>query len=82
MAPRRLSGPVQRAALSVLRDRHVVSSSEIMAVSHPRQLNSQYRSRSLRRFLDQIATRVGRAPGMGRPVLWQLRPEFERSKEF
>jgi hypothetical protein len=77
MAPRRLSGPVQRAALQILRDRDVVSTSEIMAVTHPRQLNPQYRSRSLRRVLPAIATRVGRADGMGRPVLWKLRPELE-----
>jgi hypothetical protein len=40
------------------------------------QLNPPHRSRSLRRVLDEIANRVGRADGQGTPVLWQLKPSF------
>src|SRR5215813_11787918 len=76
MAPRKFSGPIQRGAIRVLRDMEVASTSDIMPITHPRQHNPQHRSRSLRRVLDEIAIRVGRADGHGTPVLWQLKPEF------
>jgi hypothetical protein len=65
MAPRRLSGPVQRGAIKVLLEMGVASTSDIMPYTHATQLNAQYRSRSLRRVLDEIAIRVGprRRPG-------------------
>jgi hypothetical protein len=68
MAPRRLSGPVQRGAIQVLRDMGVASTSDIMARTHSRLGNVQHASRSARRVLDEIATRVGRAEGIGRPA--------------
>ena len=76
MAPRKFSGPIQQGAIRVLRDMEVASTSDIMPITHPRQHNPQYRSRSLRRVLDQIAIRVGRAGGQGTPVLWRLKSEF------
>ena len=76
MAPRKFSGPIQRAAIQILRDREVASTSDIMPITHPRQHNPQHRSKSLRRVLDEIAIRVGRADGQGTPVLWRLKPEF------
>jgi len=80
MAPRRLSGPVQRAALQMLRDKEIVSTSEIMAITDPKeQTNTQYRSWYLRRVLPVIAERVGRSNAIGTPILWKLKPEFERS---
>ena len=54
----------------------VASTSDIMPITHPRQHNPQHRSKSLRRVLDEIAIRVGRADGQGTPVLWRLKPEF------
>ena len=63
MAPRKFSGPIQQGAIRVLRDMEVASTSDIMPVTHPRQHNPQHRSRSLRRVLDEIAIRVGRAGG-------------------
>jgi hypothetical protein len=47
MAPRRLSGPVQRGAIKVLLEMGVASTSDIMPYTHATQLNAQYRSRSL-----------------------------------
>ena len=79
MAPRRFSGPIQQGAIRVLRDMEVASTSDIMPITHPRQHNPQHRSRSLRRVLDEIAIRVGRAGGQGTPVLWKLRPEFREN---
>jgi hypothetical protein len=73
MAPRRLSGPVQRGAIRVLLEMGTASTTDIMPITHPRQLNAQYRSRSLRRVLGEIAIKVGRAEGPGRPVLWRLK---------
>jgi len=65
MAPRKFSGPIQQGAIRVLRDMEVASTSDIMPITHPRQHNPQHRSRSLRRVLDEIAIRVGRADGQG-----------------
>ena len=62
----------------VLRDMEVASTSDIMPVTHPRQHNPQHRSRSLRRVLDEIASRVGRAGGQGTPVLWQPQARVSR----
>jgi len=76
MAPRKFSGPIQQGAIRVLRDMEVASTSDIMPITHPQQLNPQHRSRSLRGVLDEIAIRVGRADGQGTPVLWRLKPEF------
>ena len=67
MAPRKFSGPIQQGAIRVLRDMEVASTSDIMPTTHPRQHNPQHRSRSLRRVLDEIAIRVGRAGGQGTP---------------
>ena len=64
----------KRGAIRVLRDIEVASTSDIMPITHPRQHNPQ--SRSLRRVLNEIAIRVGRAGGQGTPVLWRLKPEF------
>jgi hypothetical protein len=58
----------------------VASTSDIMPITHPRQLNAKYRSRSLRRVLSEIAIKVGRAGGPGTPVLWQLKPEFREPR--
>ena len=80
MAPRKFSGPIQRGAIRVLRDMEVASTSDIMPITHPQQLNPQHRSRSLRRVLDEIAIRVGRADGQGTPVLWRLKPEFRETR--
>jgi hypothetical protein len=77
MAPRKFSGPIQRGAIRVLREMEVASTSDIMPITHPRQHNPQHRSRSLRRVLDEIAIRVGRADGKGTPVLWRLKPQFQ-----
>src|SRR5262245_50729918 len=76
MAPRKFSGPIQQGAIRVLRDLEVASTSEIMPITHPRQHNPQYRSRSLRRVLDEIAIRVGRAGGQGRPFSGSSSPSF------
>src|SRR5262249_56163049 len=76
MAPRKFSGPIQRGAIRVLRDMEVASTSDIMPTTHPRQHNPQHRSRSLRRVLDEIAIRVGRAGGQGTPVLWRPYPHL------
>src|SRR5215510_7966755 len=76
MAPRKFSGPIQQGAIRVLRDMKVASTSDIMPTTHPRQHNPQYRSRSLRRVLSEIAIPVGRAGGQGTSILWKLRDEF------
>ena len=80
MAPRKFSGPIQRGAIRVLRDMGVASTSDIMPITHPRQHNPQHRSRSLRRVLDEIAIRVGRAGGQKTPVLWRLKSEFREPR--
>ena len=50
--------------------------SDIMLRTHPRPGSPQDKSKSTRRALAEIAVRIGRAEGMGRPVLWRLKPEF------
>jgi len=55
----------------------IASTSDFMPITHPGQLNPQYRSRSLRRVLDAVAVRVGRAGGQGTPILWTIKPEFK-----
>ena len=70
----------KRGAIRVLRDIEVASTSDIMPITHPQQLNPQHRSRSLRRVLDEIAVKVGRDGGQGCPILWKLRPEFREPR--
>jgi len=50
--------------------------SAIVLRTHPKLGSPQDKSKSTRRVLVEIAMRVGRAEGMGRPYLWRLRPEF------
>jgi hypothetical protein len=71
MAARRYGGPIQRQAIKVLRAMGIASSTEIMLHTHPKLGCKQHKSKSLRRALREIAERVGRAEGMGRP--WRLR---------
>jgi hypothetical protein len=71
---------VQRAALRALQLFEPATTSQVMAWAHPRKVyrgerlaNHDYRS--ARRVLEQIAVRVGRAPIVGRPILWKLKGE-------
>ena len=76
MAPRKFSGPIQQKAIQFLRTNGMASTSDIMLRTHPRPGSPQDKSKSTRRALAEIAERIGRAEGMGRPVLWRLKPEF------
>src|SRR6516165_7732295 len=67
VARRKNSGPIQRRAVQVLRDRGIISTTELTPHTHPRQGNAQDKSKSTRRALAGIAEREGRAQGMGRP---------------
>jgi len=78
MAPRKFSGPIQQGAIRVLRDMEVASTSDIMPITHPQQLNPRHRSRSLRRVLDEIAIRVGRAGGHAGSLAAQARVSGKR----
>jgi hypothetical protein len=69
MARRKYSGPVQRRAIEVLRANEIVSTADLMLYTHPRPGCAQDKSKSTRRALAEIAERVGRAEGMGRPWL-------------
>jgi hypothetical protein len=77
MAPRKFSGPIQQKAIQFLRANGMASTSDIMLRTHPRLGSPQDKSKSTRRALAEIAERIGRAEGMGRPVLWRLKPEFQ-----
>jgi hypothetical protein len=70
-------GRVQRAALRALRLFGTMTTSEIMSWAFPRKVcrgerlaNHDYRS--VRRALDRIADRAGRAAANG-SILWRLR---------
>ena len=76
MAPSKLSGPIQLRCIRLLQQTEILSTTDIMPITHPRQHNCQHRSKSLRRVLDEIAERIGRAGGQGTPILWRLKPEF------
>jgi hypothetical protein len=70
-------GRIQRAALRALRLLGTAATSEVMSWAFPRKVcrgerltNHDYRS--VRRALDRVADRAGRAAANG-PVLWRLK---------
>lgn len=54
----------------------VISTRDVVERAYARQSKYQRNCyRSARRTLKEIAVPVGRAAGMGRPMLWQLKPK-------
>jgi hypothetical protein len=71
------NGPVQRRVRRafVAMDKPVLSTSQIVAWTHPRPWTDRHHARrSVRRVCERYCERVGRSPtGSGRAVLWRLR---------
>src|SRR5262245_22115295 len=79
--PAQGNGRIQKAALRALwAHEGTATTAQVAEWAYCRKLEiekgrltkSEYRH--IRRALDGVADRVGRAGGMGRPILWRLRP--------
>jgi hypothetical protein len=80
------NGPIQQRARRAFfgSGKQVLSTSEIMQWTHPRPrpVGGRHRQRqSLRRVLDRYCIRIGRAGGMGRPILWKLKDKASANCE-
>jgi hypothetical protein len=69
-------GPIQRRARRafIATDKPVLSTSQIVACTHPRPWTDRHHARrSARRVCERYCIRVGRGRGPERPILWSLR---------
>ena len=69
-------GPIQRRARRAFvgSGLEVMSTPQIAEWTHPRGTSRRHAYRYLREVCERYCERAGRGTGLGRPVLWRLRP--------